>query len=74
MMHDRANPMMRVAAGLLLALLGLLGGCGFHLKGYQQPVSPALNGLSRRNACSGLRDWPNTWPTSIDCTDYRKPP
>ncbi|MEJ2593191.1 MAG: LPS assembly lipoprotein LptE [Candidatus Thiodiazotropha sp.] len=46
MMHDKANPMTRVAAGLLLlALLGLLAGCGFHLKGYHQPVSPALNGL-----------------------------
>lgn len=46
MMRDKANPIPRLAAGLLLlAALGLLGGCGFHLKGYQQPVSPALNGL-----------------------------
>jgi LPS-assembly lipoprotein len=43
---DKANPIPRLAAGLLLlAAFGLLGGCGFHLKGYQQPVSPALNAL-----------------------------
>ncbi|MGD9163140.1 MAG: LPS assembly lipoprotein LptE [Chromatiales bacterium] len=29
----------------LLLLLLTLSGCGFHLKGYQQAASPALNGL-----------------------------
>ena len=42
-----------------LSLLLLLGGCGFHLKGFQQTASPALNGLfveggEARNSLAGV--------------------
>ncbi len=47
-----------VSIPLIWSLLLTLAGCGFHLKGYQQAASPALNGLyvaesERRDTLAG---------------------